>query len=95
VPVARAVVPAFAGIAKLSTLRTIVPLATASAIWYGALTYLVATLAGQIEDVIRLVGRLNWVALVVAVIVAALGIAMRIHVQRRQARQGRENRRMA
>ncbi len=89
VPVARAVVPAFAGIAKLSAPRTIVPLATASAIWYGALTYLMATLAGQIEDVIRLVGRLNWVALVVTVIVVAWGIAMRIRVQRRQRRENR------
>lgn len=59
IPAARAVVPPFAGIANLSAPRTILPLAAASAIWYGGLTALVVAAAGQIEDVVRLVSRLN------------------------------------
>ena len=39
-PVFRPIVPVFAGLARLGLLRTAIPLATASAIWYGLLVYL-------------------------------------------------------
>lgn len=42
-PMFRAVVPVFAGISRVGFFRTAVPLATASAIWYGALVYIGAT----------------------------------------------------
>lgn len=72
IPAVRAVVPPFAGIAKLGAVRTIVPLAAASAIWYGTLTFVIATLASRLEDVGRLVGQVNAVALVaVGVMVVA------------------------
>lgn len=38
-PMFRAVVPVFAGVTGLGPVRTAVPLATASAIWYGAIVY--------------------------------------------------------
>src|SRR5207249_11041054 len=41
-PVWRAVVPPFAGIAGLSAPRALIPPALASALWYGLLTVLVA-----------------------------------------------------
>jgi membrane protein DedA with SNARE-associated domain len=75
IPAARAVVPPFAGIANLSAPRTIAPVAAASALWYGTLTAVVAAAAGQIEDVVRLVSRLNWAVLgltAIAIIVMVL-----------------------
>lgn len=82
VPGVRAVVPPFAGIARLGIARSLVPMAVASGIWYGLLTALIATSAGRIEDVARVVGRLNWVTLVVAV--GAAG-AIVLAVRRRRA----------
>lgn len=66
-PVWRAVVPPFAGIAGLSAPRTLIPLALASALWYGALTFLVATLGTNLAAVETAVGQVNRVLGVVAV----------------------------
>lgn len=59
VPGVRAVIPPFAGVVGLSTWQALLPVAVASAIWYGTLTILVVQMAGTIEDVVRLVDRLN------------------------------------
>ncbi|NIN50234.1 MAG: hypothetical protein GTN62_09005 [Gemmatimonadales bacterium] len=80
IPGVRAVVPPFAGIAKLGAVRALVPMAMASGIWYGVLTYVVAKMAGQIEDVARLVAGLNWGAIVVALVLGG-GIAWGIYVR--------------
>jgi membrane protein DedA with SNARE-associated domain len=66
VPGVRAVVPAFAGIAHLGAWRALAPMAVASAIWYGALVFVVARLARQIEDVARIITGFNWGILVLA-----------------------------
>ena len=70
----RAVVPIFAGTAGVSVVRTLLPVALASAAWYGALIYLGAT-AGENWDQIR--GAVNsagrW--LVIPAIVAVAGVA--------------------
>jgi membrane protein DedA with SNARE-associated domain len=87
IPAARAVVPPFAGIANLSAPRTIIPLAAASAIWYGSLTVLVSATAGQIEDVVRLVSHLNWAVLALGVI--AIGVLVLLW-RRRGRPQGRD-----
>src|SRR2546427_12686273 len=42
-PVWRAVVPPFAGVAGVPPVRALVPLALASGLWYGGLTFFVAT----------------------------------------------------
>lgn len=75
VPGVRAVVPPFAGIAELGAVRALLPVALASAIWYGTLTYLVARLARQLTDVALLLDRVNRVALIGALMMAvgALG----------------------
>ena len=70
-PVWRAVVPPFAGIAGLSAARTLVPLALASALWYGGLTFLVATLGTNLEAVLAALARVNRV-----LGAAALGLAI-------------------
>ncbi len=73
-PMFRAVVPAFAGTARLGFWTTAVPLGMASAIWYGALVFLGAR-AGENWDALRdgVEGASRWLllaALVVAVPVA-------------------------
>jgi membrane protein DedA with SNARE-associated domain len=82
VPGVRAVVPPFAGIAKLSAPRAIVPLAVASAIWYGLLTVVIVQLAPRIEDLVRIVAGLNWGILIVILIVTG-SIAWTVRRRRR------------
>ncbi|CAN5739286.1 hypothetical protein BH23GEM10_BH23GEM10_09350 [soil metagenome] len=61
-PALRALVPVFAGLTHVPLRRIIVPLALASAIWYGVLVYLGA-LAGR-----------NWAAIMVAFDRASTGL---------------------
>src|SRR6266700_1868451 len=72
-PVWRAVVAPFAGIAGLPPAPTLLPLALASALWYGALTFLVTTLGANFDEVVRVLHRVNAVLTVVAVV--AVGVA--------------------
>jgi len=60
-PVWRAVVPPFAGVAGLSAPRALVPLALASGLWYGTLTYGVATLGTNLDAVLGWLARVNGV----------------------------------
>jgi membrane protein DedA with SNARE-associated domain len=66
-PVWRGLVMPFAGIAGVPTWRALVPLALASGFYYGALIFLIATLGTNLEDVLRLLGRVNAVLAVFAV----------------------------
>lgn len=84
IPGVRAVVPPFAGVAGLGAVRALVPTAAASALWYGALTWLVASVARQLEDVVRLMDRLNLIALVGAVLLVAAIVGI-ILLRRRKA----------
>ncbi len=71
-PAFRAVVPVFAGISNLPLRRVVVPLAGASAVWYGALIAL-GTLAGRRwETLVEIFGRVSGVL----VWIAAIGIAI-------------------
>jgi membrane protein DedA with SNARE-associated domain len=83
VPGVRAVVPPFAGIAGLRAFRAIAPMALASAIWYAILTAVVAGAAGQIEDAVRLVGRLNSTLFLLAM-TAAAAVAVTVWYRRRR-----------
>lgn len=71
IPGVRAVVPPFAGIANLGVVRTVLPLATASAVWYGTLTYVAATLLDRADQIQQLVRQVNRVGLVAGVILLA------------------------
>jgi membrane protein DedA with SNARE-associated domain len=66
VPVWRGLVMPFAGIAGVPPRRALVPLALASGLYYGALTVLVSTLGTNLEDVLRVLRRVNTVLAVVA-----------------------------
>lgn len=80
-PVWRAIVPPFAGIAGLSAPRALIPLALASGLWYGAVTLLVATLGTNLDAVVTALRRVNHVlgaAALVALIFVAVGIVRRL-----------------
>lgn len=82
-PVWRGLVMPFAGISRVPAWRALVPLALASALYYGALTFLVTTLGTNLEDVLRLLGRVN---AVLAVLAAALLLTTIIWIVRRLKR---------
>ena len=82
-PVWRGLVMPFAGIAGVPPRRALVPLALASGLYYGALTFLVTTLGANLEDVLRVLGRVN---VVLAALAAALLLAASLWTLRRLKR---------
>jgi membrane protein DedA with SNARE-associated domain len=82
-PVWRGLVMPFAGIAGVPAWRALVPLALASGLYYGALTFVITTLGTNLEDVLRVLGRVN---AVLAVIAVALLCAVAIWMLRRLKR---------
>jgi membrane protein DedA with SNARE-associated domain len=73
-PVWRAVVPPFAGIAGLSARQVLIPLALASGLWYGALTFFVTTLGTNLDAVLAALGRVNRVLGAVALVAVIFGV---------------------
>jgi membrane protein DedA with SNARE-associated domain len=69
-PVWRGVVMPFAGIAHLPAARALIPMAAASALYYGGLTFLVATLATNLDQVMNALGRVNNLFAVLGIIAA-------------------------
>lgn len=86
IPGVRAVVPPFAGVVGLGPARALVPIVVASGIWYGALTYLAATIVSEADEIAKLVGSVNRAALVfAAVLIAAIIVLLflkRLRVRR-------------
>ena len=79
-PVWRGMVMPFAGIARVPAWRALFPMALASAIYYGALTYLVSRLGTDLDVVLRIVRGVNTGLAVVAgvlIVVIALWIIRR------------------
>lgn len=71
-PGLRAVVPAFAGVSHQRFLPVALPLALASAIWYGVLVWLGATAGRNIETIWQWVRGTNRVLIVLAVLLATV-----------------------
>ncbi|UCC72686.1 MAG: DedA family protein [Gemmatimonadota bacterium] len=69
-PAFRALVPVFAGITHLALWRTALPIAAASAIWYGVLVYLGAAFGRNWQAILDALTNVNALLLVIA---AALG----------------------
>ena len=65
IPGVRGVVPPFAGVAHLSFWRSVPPMALASGIWYGVLTFAAATLVKRLDDLVAFVGNFSLVAVLV------------------------------
>jgi undecaprenyl-diphosphatase len=89
VPGARAVIPLFSGIAGLKSIRALLPMAVASAIWYGALTFAAARLIPKLDDVAAFAVGLNWAGLGLATIAA--GAVVWVTVLRRRKLRRRED----
>jgi membrane protein DedA with SNARE-associated domain len=88
VPGARAVIPLFGGIAGLKGIRALLPMAVASAIWYGVLTFAAATLIPKLEHVAAFAVGLNWAGLGLATVVVAVVLWATV-LRRRRARRRR------
>jgi membrane protein DedA with SNARE-associated domain len=82
-PVWRGVVMPFAGIACVPAARAIVPLAVASGLYYGALTLLVTTLGTNLEQVLRVLRRVN---IGLGLVAGALAVGVAIWIVRRLKR---------
>jgi membrane-associated protein len=70
-PAFRAMVPVFAGVTHVPFRRVFLPLALASALWYGALVYLGAMAGQNWEAIMSFFGRASSSLLVVAVVLLA------------------------
>lgn len=81
----RAIVAPFAGLIHLGPIRAGIPIALASALWYGGLVFLAATFGAKLDRILELIGGINRtlgvVALVLVVGIAAL-MVRRIRRQR-------------
>lgn len=85
VPGVRAVVPPFAGIANLTAARALLPLAVASALWYGGLTWIAATLVQNLEQIGRFLRGVNRAGLVMAAVAGVVVLVVLIRRRRRRA----------
>lgn len=93
VPGLRAVVPPFAGVANLGTLRVVLPLVVASGLWYGALTFVAATAVREIDGILEFARRLSVAGVVSAVaLVAVVVFVWRRRRRRRLAEDGEQAR---
>ena len=90
IPGVRAVIPPFAGIAGLTPVKVLVPMAVASAIWYGALTFAAATLVPKLDDLAAFVIGLNWIGLAFGAVIVATVVWVAVFRMRRR-RDGRES----
>jgi len=88
-PGLRAVVPVFAGVSHHPPLGVAVPLAGASAIWYGALVWLGATAGRNLDTILRVLQGTNRLLLAVSVLlVAAVGLGWwRTRARRRKGEE--------
>jgi membrane protein DedA with SNARE-associated domain len=83
-PVWRGVVMPFAGIARVPPWRALIPMALASAAYYGALTYLVRRLGTDFETVIGAIKRVNTVLAIVAGVLILIIVLWIVRRRRRQ-----------
>ncbi len=85
-PGVRAVVPPFAGLANLGAARAIIPIATASAIWYGGVALLGSAIGAEWNHISAFLGQLNRTLALVAVGVVCV---VAIVIWRGRKREGR------
>jgi membrane protein DedA with SNARE-associated domain len=83
IPGVRAVVPAFAGALRLPVVPTTVMIASASAIWYGLITFIAFRVGADWPMLKGMVARYSTTAAIVAAAILALGIAAWLLARRR------------
>ncbi|HEU5305626.1 MAG TPA: TerB family tellurite resistance protein [Gemmatimonadales bacterium] len=87
-PGIRAVVPPFAGLVGLSAVRTLAPMAVASAIWYGGITILGTVIGTEWERISRILAGVNRTLGIIAALLIAAGVIWYFR-RRRLRRQDR------
>ena len=83
----RAVVPPFAGLVGLSPLRTLVPMALASALWYGGITILGTVIGSEWERINRIILGVNRTLGIVALVIVVAGLVWYLRRRRRRQRE--------
>jgi membrane protein DedA with SNARE-associated domain/uncharacterized tellurite resistance protein B-like protein len=86
-PGIRAVVPPFAGLIRLGAFRTLLPMAAASAVWYGGITLMGSILGAQWERILAILEGVNRTMGILAVILAVAGAVWYWTSRRRRARE--------
>ena len=86
-PGIRAVVPPFAGLVRLGAVRTFVPMAVASAIWYGGITLLGSLIGAQWERIVGILEGVNRTMGIVTLLLIAAGAAWYWARRRARARE--------
>lgn len=86
-PGIRAVVPPFAGLVGLSPLRTFVPMAIASAIWYGGITFLGTLIGSNWERINRIITGVNRTLGIAALLLVSAGLVWYWLRRRRRQRE--------
>ena len=84
-PGIRAVVPPFAGLVRLGAVRTFVPMAVASAIWYGGITLLGSLIGASWERITGILEGVNRTMGVITVLLIVAGAAWYWSGRRRRA----------
>lgn len=86
-PGIRAVVPPFAGLVGLGTVRTFVPMGLASALWYGGITILGALVGAEWGRITALLSGVNRTLVVISLVLIGVGAAwylLRLRGRRRE-----------
>jgi membrane protein DedA with SNARE-associated domain len=75
IPGIRAVVPVFAGVANLGSLRVGIPLVVASGLWYGALTLVAAMVVREIDQIAGFIRGLSIIGVGMGVLLVLAAVA--------------------
>jgi len=71
-PGLRAIAPVFAGVIRQRPISVVFPLVLASGIWYGALVWVGAFAGRNVDQLLRMQDRLNWVLASIAGVIVVL-----------------------
>ncbi len=86
-PGIRAVVPPFAGLVRLGAIRTFVPMAVASAIWYGGITLLGSLIGANWPRIVSILEGVNRTMGILALLLLVAGAAWYWASRRARARE--------
>ncbi len=86
-PGIRAVVPPFAGLVRLGAVRTLVPMALASAIWYGGITLVGSLIGTNWERILAILEDVNRTMGIITAVLIAVGAFWYWRQRRRRARE--------
>ena len=84
VPGVRALVPAVAGAVRTPVLKTVLLIGTASAIWYGAITYIAYRVGSSWEVLRAAIGRYSTTAAIVGSALLVVGVGAWLLARRRR-----------